>query len=279
MRCDVCDTKIPPGSDRCPNCGYRIRENSIATHSQAISTEYPEPKVFQTKRKRQSKINKQNLFNTRKQFSSYKKVLAFIILVSVVISFVGSMISKMSTNDYSENYTSHSGESFQEAIDQGLDDGTIQMAMDSEDELKAFFNDELLMTNVDITEDYYEFSDSVSAGVNVYGYDDDFTFDLRLTYQYQQLTHQSITLSWNSEESIRKNPFHLDSQKIEKINERFDVDIEEIIEKYKSKMVVDENDETVYVASEYNENNNIYLSESVNEKNYFIYLSIGKDII
>lgn len=276
MRCDVCDTKIPPGSDRCPNCGYRIRDNSMATHSQTISTEYPEPKIFQTKRKR--KINKENIFQTGKQFSSYKKVLYFIILVSVVISFVGSMISKMSTNDYSENYTSHSGESFQEGLDLGIDDGTIQMAMDSEDELKAFFNDELLITNVDITEDYYDFSDSVSARVNVYGYDGNFSFDLSMTYQYQQLTHQSITLSWNSEESIRKNPVNLDLEKIEKINERFDVDIIAMIDAYKSKMVVDENDETVYVVSEYNEDSNFYLSESDNENSYFVYLSIGKDI-
>lgn len=278
MRCDVCDTKIPPGSDRCPNCGYRVRESSIATHKQAISTEYPEPEVFQTKRKRQRKINTQNIFQTRKQFSSYKNVISFIILVSVVIGFVGSMISKMSVRNYDSNVTSYSGGSFQEGLDLGIDDGSIQMAMDSEGELTSFFYDELLISDVEINENYYYFSNSVSASVNVYGYDDDFSFDLSMTYQNQRLYHESITLSWNSEESIRENPIQLDSQKIEKINERFDVDIEKIIETYRLKMVVDENDETVYVASEYNENNNIYLSESVNEKDYFVFLSIGKDI-
>lgn len=51
MRCDVCDTKIPPGADRCPNCGYRVRGSSNITHSQTISTEYPEPEIFKPKKK------------------------------------------------------------------------------------------------------------------------------------------------------------------------------------------------------------------------------------
>lgn len=50
MRCDVCDTKIPPGADRCPNCGYRVRHSSTATHTQATSANYPEPEVFKPKR-------------------------------------------------------------------------------------------------------------------------------------------------------------------------------------------------------------------------------------
>ena len=83
MRCDVCDTKIPPGADRCPNCGYRVRGSSNITHSQTISTEYPEPEIFKPKKKRkfyQSRSQTSGRFSQQKNhflccFTQSKEVI------------------------------------------------------------------------------------------------------------------------------------------------------------------------------------------------------------
>ncbi len=79
MRCDVCDTKIPPGADRCPNCGYRVRGSSNITHSQTISTNYPEPEIFKPKTiKEVLSITQSNIgsfFATNKNHELLKNIL------------------------------------------------------------------------------------------------------------------------------------------------------------------------------------------------------------
>ena len=48
--------------------------------------------------------------------------------------FVGNIVT-----DYnSHNYTEFTGESLQEGIDNGDDDGTLQLALDYENDLKTF---------------------------------------------------------------------------------------------------------------------------------------------
>ena len=87
-----------------------------------------------------------------------------------------------------------------------------------------------------------------------------------------------MVLSWNNQGSIQNNPISIDSKKLEKINDKFDVDIVGVIDEYKSKLEVDEEDQTRYVVSEYNDDRDIYFSETVEEDESFVYLSLGKDI-
>ena len=78
MRCDVCDTKIPPGVDRCPNCGYRVRHSSTATHTQATSANYPEPEIFKPNKKRkfyQSRSQTSGRFSQQKNHELLKNIL------------------------------------------------------------------------------------------------------------------------------------------------------------------------------------------------------------
>ena len=51
------------------------------------------------------------------------------------------------------------------------------------------------------------------------------------------------------------------------------------IEAYKSKLKVDDDDNTRFVVSDYKDDESIYLSESYGiDGEYFIYLSLGQDI-
>lgn len=279
MRCDVCDTKIPPGSNICPNCGYRVRESSTATHKQTISTEYPESEVFKAKRKRKFKVNQETLFKTTRQTTKYIYVIIFIIVLSFAMPLIGAFLFDSQTSSNNAFSTEDvSGESLQEGMDSGYDDGTMQIALDYKDELMSFFNDELLFEDIDSRENYYIFDDDLITHINVYGYESTLSLTVSLQFQQQQPQHQVVVLSWNNQGSIQNNPISIDSKKLEKINDKFDVDIVGVIDEYKSKLEVDEEDQTRYVVSEYNDDRDIYFSETVEEDESFVYLSIGKDI-
>ena len=71
----------------------------------------------------------------------------------------------------------------------------------------------------------------------------------------------------------------MDTSLIEKINERFQIDIYQSIEQYKSQLKVDEDDDTRFVVSDYQDDTSVYFSESLgSDDNYFVYLSLGQDI-
>ena len=281
MRCDVCDTKIPPGADRCPNCGYRVRHSSTATHTQATSANYPEPEVFKPKRNKKIYIPRREKSRDRSQrtkASTFRKYIIFIVALIVIGQVAAVFIGNIVSNYNSHNYTEFSGESLQEGIDNGDDDGTLQLALDYENDLKTFFSDDLLM-DVDVSESYDIYEDNYSAYVNVYGTDNVISLTASISFQNQEPYHQSITLSWNNQGTIRENDLNLDQAQIEKINEKFNIDIFGAIEVYKSKLKVDEDDNTRFVVSDYKDDESIYLSESYGiDDKYFIYLSLGQDI-
>lgn len=281
MRCDVCDTKIPPGADRCPNCGYRVRHSSTATHTQATSANYPEPEVFKPKRNKKIYIPRREKNRNRSQrtkASTLRKYIIFIVVLIVIGQVAAVFIGNIVSDYNSHNYTEFSGESLQEGIDNGDDDGTLQLALDYENDLKSFFSDDLLM-DVDVSESYDIYEDNYSAYVNVYGTDNVISLTASINFQNQEPYHQSITLSWNNQGTIRENDLNLDQAQIEKINEKFNIDIFGAIEEYKSKLKVDEDDNTRFVVSDYKDDESIYLSESYGiDDEYFIYLSLGQDI-
>ena len=152
------------------------------------------------------------------------------------------------------------------------------MALDYENDLKSFFSDDLLM-DVDVSESYDIYEDNYSAYVNVYGTDNVISLTASINFQNQEPYLQSITLSWNNQGTIRENDINLDQAQIEKINEKFNIDIFGTIEEYKSKLKVDEDDNTRFVVSDYKDDESIYLSESYGiDDEYFIYLALGQDI-
>lgn len=281
MRCDVCDTKIPPGADRCPNCGYRVRHSSTATHTQATSANYPEPEVFKPKRNKKIYIPRREKTRDRSQrtkTSTFRKYIIFIVALIAVVQMASVFIGNIVSNYNSHNYTEFSGESLQEGIDNGDDDGTLQLALDYENDLKSFFSDDLLM-DVDVSESYDIYEDNYSAYVNVYGTDNVISLTASINFQNQEPYLQSITLSWNNQGTIRENDINLNQAQIEKINEKFNIDIFGAIEEYKSKLKVDEDDNTRFVVSDYKDDESIYLSESYGiDDEYFIYLALGQDI-
>ncbi len=200
--------------------------------------------------------------------------MALIAVVQMASVFIGNIVS----NYNSHNYTEFSGESLQEGIDNGDDDGTLQLALDYENDLKSFFSDDLLM-DVDVSESYDIYEDNYSAYVNVYGTDNVISLTASINFQNQEPYLQSITLSWNNQGTIRENDINLDQAQIEKINEKFNIDIFGVIEEYKSKLKVDEDDNTRFVVSDYKDDESIYLSESYGiDDEYFIYLALGQDI-
>lgn len=281
MRCDVCDTKIPPGSDTCPNCGYRMRKSHVSStsvHQTKTTTEYPEPEVFQ---KRQWKVRKPQ-YRTAQNISSYfKKMLIVIVIIGVIVNFAPLIVGVVNEFTSSEEISTISGESFEEGIDNGYDDGTMDYALTYEQDIESFLEDTLQLEEVDVNESYSIYDDEgVQAYANISGYDDIMNVTVALTFYEQTLERQSITISWNNEGSIRENPLSLDENKLNIMNEKFDIQIQDTLLEYAPLMEPEEDGETRYVVSEYTDNSSLYLSESIEGDNQecFTYLSIGQDI-
>ena len=57
----------------------------------------------------------------------------------------------------------------------------------------------------------------------------DINLTASISFQNQEPYHQSITLSWNNQGTIRENDLNLDQAQIEKINEKFNIDILELL--------------------------------------------------
>ena len=133
--------------------------------------------------------------------------------------------------------------------------------------------------DVDVSENYSIYEDEYSAYINVYGTNDTVSLTASMSFLEQQPYHQSVTLSWTNQGSIRENPVQLEASLIDKINERFQIDVYQSIEQYKSQLKVDEDDDTRFVVSDYQDDSSVYFSESLgSDDRYFVYLSLGKDI-
>ncbi len=283
MRCDVCDTKIPPGSDTCPNCGYRIRKShvsSTAVNQTKTSTEYPEPEVFQNRRKRVRRNRTQ--YRTNQNVSSYiKRILVVIVIAGVIANIVPLIIGVVDHLSFSEEVSTISGESFEEGINDGYDDGTMDYALTYEQDIESFLKDNLQLEEVDVNENYYIYEDEgVQAYTNISGHDDRMNVTVALTFYGQTLERQNITISWNNDGSIQEFPLSLDDNKLNMMNDKFNTQIQDTISKYAPLMETDEDDKTRHVVSDYTDNSSLYLSETVegDRQECFTYLSIGQDI-
>ena len=258
MRCDVCHTKIPPGSTTCPNCGYRVKKETTATYVQNQNT-------TSTSKRPQKSI-------------PYKRIVKVILIVVVafflikMLISIGSFIMAAHEETYVENITPEEDSPLQEYIDDGKDDGTAETALQYRDEIINLFDD-LDMEMIDQYENVYDYGQGVNASFNISAQKNNIEYTLRASFVQSSLTDQAVSLSWESEESIREQKPDLDVETIEVLSHQIQRDMLDILDQYRTKL--QQEDQSSYKINQYLDDYSVYLSESYYLHIYHYYYSVN----
>lgn len=286
MKCDVCGTKIPLGTNECPNCGYKMKTSSVQsfdasgkTHEHIQSQKTPSyhatklnDVIVNTKRKiRPSHVKKS-------KFSGFKALLiAVIVLVMVGNIAVPIFINNIGDHFSSEEVGNFDDMSFQDIIDEGYDDGTVQKALDERIKTEEFVSNELGLEDIQIHEYCDQYSEELYTSFYVEGSYKDVLYQIKCSKSSNTQSHYEMLISGSSSQSVRDiDHFPLDEDITNKIGEYIQVyGAYNLISSNCLNMEKDNESEDRYVYSRY-ENPYMYLSES-HYSEYHFYFSVSND--
>lgn len=271
MKCDVCGTKIPLGESICPNCGYRVKKDAV-TSFDASQQSHEHIRIKSTKRKASTHIP-----FTMTDMSSFQtpKWIIGIVVAFVVAAIIMIVIPTFS--QYSDNFNDWSEMSFQEVIDLGEGEGTVELAKSSLEEVKNFMSHTLQLEDVSSHEYCSHYDDSIQASFSVYGYYNDVYYSVNYAYDNKQLLSTDLMVSGSSQESIKDlEVLPMDKNIVTKLGEFMNIqDVYESFDQGRLKIVKLENSEDEYGYS-HSESPYIFINEKVHSANdYEYYCSVS----
>lgn len=282
MKCDVCQTQIPLGSDECPNCGYKIRENHVQTFdASGVTHEHIRvPKAKPTKRTQKTDYNQH-----RKKGRTMRTVVIFIVVIISVVTMVcgGIIIPIMMSSDIfndNESYHTYEDMTFTDMVNEGIDkNDTISHIQDYAESLKTFLNKQGIS---DLSENEYcsAFGDRLIANYHVNGSKNDILYSVEVTFTSDEgLSNRGLIISYSSEKSMRKGNVLFSKEDVNAIGDYLDIsNAYDILNNSRTKMKKDKDNENRYVYSDYDDLS-IYLSEEYYDRKepyYFHYYSVQK---
>ncbi|MEG0452397.1 MAG: hypothetical protein RR558_04960 [Coprobacillus sp.] len=257
MKCDVCDTKIPIGQHQCPKCGYKMPIKKVGTyninsasHEHIKSTQYSSQKrsssyTTQSQTDLKSTINEMKK-NPKVGFDYLKKYPApnigkpFIFLIVIFMVFgvlvptVVNVFNQINRNAY-EDYT------FQEVIDKGYDDGTVQLALNYENEMYQLY--EKLGIKEITREEYCRDEEKIDANVYIEGYYEGVLYRISTSFKDKKIYSNNLFIYGDSKKSI-VDEFQGDKTIIEELGKKMNIDsIVDDIENGRKSMVEGEEEQ------------------------------------
>lgn len=167
MKCSMCGKRVPIGAKECPSCGHKINES----HSQVTTSK-----------------NK-------------KALLLFMLIVIGIVAyalFVSEVMPiKHPPLDYITRLT------FQETIDRGYDDGSVEVAKDIEKDVETFVRNELQLSNIEINE--YCLSDGWTTATcfDITGEFENVKYGFDYSVNNKKLSMTNISVSGTTNQSIK----------------------------------------------------------------------------
>jgi len=256
MKCDVCGTKIPLGSRECPNCGYKYGTSHVNTYD-ASGEDHDHIQVKPKNVRYQSKSSKQ--VNNRKQYKSSQILVRFFVICSVLYVFYGIISSNIELSNKEKIYNEEM--TIQSAIDEGHDDGTLEMALEYEEELIDFADNILELEDIMVNE-YVSTNYGVYASVSVSGYEGEGHYNIDATFNEATLASVSLTIYNSDQESMRtSNTLEKEKDLIEKFGSHYHQ--EQLFDRVllaSHQLVEDESDKERWIYNN-KEDRSLYISE------------------
>lgn len=285
MKCDVCLTNIPLGEDRCPNCGFLMKTDHITTFD-AFGDDHAHIKV--TTKDKIKKIkqyvphnkpaftrlnrNQRNLYKPNTTSVAIKVALIFIIIAGIIISSLFGLFSSISDYEVDVQFEDMT---FEEIINEDLDDGTVFVASSYRDNFVEYL-DNNSYKDIVISEYCSQYEDSpLYANMCIDALKDDIHYYVDISFSEGNIQNVSLTLSGRLDKGVDRNKFYITKNQVNEI-----ADYIEIQKAYQSlkdshdKMQLNENNEYKY--SHYDDIK-IYMVEEYqdNYDAYYFYYSIG----
>lgn len=269
MKCDVCLTKIPIGETKCPNCGYTMKKvNASSYDTNSLSYEHikTNDKTLKSRIKDDHPIMKQHktIVNGKSNSKLVSKIMTFILSLIIFIGAVGILLYSIISDNTDDYNNQISDLTFQEVIDQGLADSTVDKAYEYENDLLNFlFNNDF--ENVESEEKVSQYDDEYSTKMSMSAQRNDIYYYINVTHENKELKSVNLCVAGKYDKDTNIKNFNLKEDDIKDISEYLELDdLYSILNNGHSLM--NKEDDERYVYSSYNDDFNIYMSEEY--KNY-----------
>lgn len=167
MKCSMCGKRVPIGAKECPSCGHKINES----HSQVTTSK-----------------NK-------------KALLLFMLIVIGIVAytlFVSEVMPiKHPPLDYITRLT------YQETIDRGYDDGSVEVAKGIEKEVETFVRNELQLSNIEINEYCLSDGRTTTTCFDITGEFENVKYGFGYSVNNKKLSMTNISVSGTTNQSIK----------------------------------------------------------------------------
>ena len=262
MKCDVCGTKIPIAESTCPNCGYRVKKDVVQSFDASNKT-HEHIRTQSTKTYVKPNIPDMSMFQTPKWIIGI--AVAFVVAVIIMTVLPLLLKSSRSSSDWSEM-------TFQEVIDLGEGEGTIELAQSSLEKVQNLMSNTLHIEDIYTHEYCSDYDDSVNASFSVQGYSQDVYYSVNYTYVDRELLSSELTISGTSQKSIKDlETLPMNKDIVTKLGDYMDIhNAYEYFDQGRLKLVKlkDYNDQYEYVHSQ---NPYVFIHEKVYSRNEFEY--------
>ena len=292
MKCDVCLTKIPLGSHKCPNCGYIVKKSHINTfnasnidhqHIEVKTIKKPQIKkneYSQYVNNKKTKINpKSKIKKTSKVFNAIKIVLVVVLFISLLLG-VGISVLVREYTDTDEYYTQYEDLTFQDVIDNGYDEyDTVITGIDYRDTIISYLEDNHYeeTTSYEYVNKYSEDSD-LYATLNIESMKNNIQYYITVNFCGGIKTGTTLTLSGQLKEDINREKFYIKQEYVDDLAQELEIyNAYNILKNSHDKMTKEEDKENSYKYSHYDDMS-IYLVEEFNDfatPYWYFYYSIG----
>lgn len=198
MKCDVCGTKIPLGTYECPNCGFRYKIENTQNFDVKSSTHEHIKTSSQSYTRLNAKRSKS--LNQKNAIIIVSTIFISIIMMMILIGVAVSIFSDLSDGTYLNN--DFEDMTFQEVIDEGYDDGTVEMTKKHGEDLKEFMIDTLGTNQLYVDEYCSQYDDTINASVSIEGSKDDIMYQMRVSYYAGKISNTEMKISGDAKKSI-----------------------------------------------------------------------------